>query len=73
MSGKTSKTLHHRGRVAALTRSRSADDPELVEERRKLNAASLEDHIRRVVDAAPKLTADQVEHLAAILRGGGPQ
>lgn len=59
-----------RARVASLTRSRAADDPDLIAARRNLKAARLEDFIRRTVEAAPPLTADQRDHLAVLLRGG---
>ena len=64
--------LHHeRARVAALTRSRTNDDPELIEARRNLTAEKLAAYIQRTVDAAPPLTAEQCTRLAAILQGGG--
>ena len=56
-----------RARVAALTRSRPADDPELVAARRDLVAARLEEHIRKVVAAAPPLTDEQKQRIAALL------
>ena len=60
-----------RARVAALTRSRPENDPDLLDARRELRAARLEDYIRRTVDAAPPLTDDQRDRLALLLRGGG--
>lgn len=62
---------HHRARVAALSRDRQPDDPDLIAARRNMRAAKLADHIRRVVDEAPPLTDDQRADLAALLRGGG--
>lgn len=62
-----SSWTHERARVASLTRSRSADDPELVAAKRNLRAVRLEDYIKRVVDEAPELTAEQRERLAALL------
>lgn len=59
-----------RGKVAALSRSRSADDPDLAAARRNLKAARLEEYITRMVAAAPPLTAEQRLSLAAILAGG---
>ena len=56
-----------RARVASLTRSRTADDPDLLDARRNLRAARLEDYIRRTVDAAPPLTSEQRDRLAALL------
>lgn len=63
----------HRAQVAALSRSRSADDPELIEARRNLKAAKLENYVSRVVAAAPPLTEAQADRIAALLRpvGGG--
>jgi hypothetical protein len=60
-----------RARYAALTRSRPADDPDLIDARRNLRAARLEDAIRAAVAAAPPLTDEQRTRLAAILRGSG--
>jgi len=60
-----------RARVASLTRSRKADDPELVEARRNMRALKLEEYVLRVVDEAPPLTNEQRERIAALLRAGG--
>lgn len=59
-----------RARVASLSRSRTADDPQLIAARRNLRAERLADHIRRVVDEAPPLTDEQRDKLATLLRGG---
>lgn len=61
---------HTRARVASLSRSRTADDPDLIAARRELTATSLEDYIRRVVSAAPPLTPEQRDRLALLLREG---
>ena len=58
-----------RARVAALSRDRDPSDPEFVDARRALTAASLESHIQRTVAAAPPLTGEQTERLVALLRG----
>jgi len=62
-----------RARHNALRRYRSEDDPDVLAAKRDLRAARAEDYIRRVVDAAPPLTADQRDRLATLLRpsGGG--
>lgn len=60
-----------RARVASLSRSRPADDPDLVDARRNLRAERLAAHIEKVVAEAPPLTAEQRDRLAALLRGGG--
>lgn len=52
------KSAQARRRVAALTAEADAADTELA------------DYIKKVVDAAPLLTADQRDRLAILLRGG---
>ena len=58
-----------RARVASLSRSRTPDDPDLISARRNLRTERLADYIRRTVDAAPPLTAEQRDRLAVLLRG----
>lgn len=60
-----------RARVAALSRSRKATDPELIDARRSLKASRLEDYVSRVVAEAPPLTAEQLDRVAVLLRPGG--
>lgn len=59
-----------RARVASLTRSRDADDPELIEARRNLRAERLAVHINKVLAGAPPLSPEQRDRLAVLLRGG---
>lgn len=61
---------HERARIASLSRSRSADDPELIEARRNLRAERLADYIKNTVDAAPPLSPEQRDRLALLIRGG---
>jgi hypothetical protein len=61
---------HHRGRVAALSRSRTADDPELVDARQNMRAERLAAYIQRQLAAAPPLSSEMIETLATLLRGG---
>ncbi|MEH3154177.1 MAG: hypothetical protein PGN29_02075 [Gordonia paraffinivorans] len=56
---------HHRGRVAALTRTN--DKKGLAAARRDLDRARLEAHIRRLVDAAPPITIEQRDRITAIV------
>lgn len=56
------------GRSAVLHRHRGADDPELLAARAAHAEAALVVHITRVVDAAPPLTAEQRDRIAALLR-----
>lgn len=58
-----------RAKIAALTRSRSADDPELVAARQRLKALRLAEHIKKAVATAPPLTAEQTTRLARLLSG----
>lgn len=57
-----------RGKVAALSRSRAADDPELVAARQDLKTGMLEEHIRQAVNSWPPLRAEQLDKLAVLLR-----
>lgn len=57
-----------RARVASLTRSRTPNDPDLLDARRDLAAARLEDYIRRTVEVAPALSDEQRTRLALLLR-----
>jgi hypothetical protein len=60
-----------RGRVGSLTRSRTDQDPDLVDARRDLAAANIGEYVRKVVSNAPPLTAEQQDRIAALLGGGG--
>ncbi|MCV7750891.1 hypothetical protein O3783_01265 [Micrococcus luteus] len=60
--------LRERGRVASLTRSRPADDPELIEARTNLAAEKLAAYVSAVVAEAPPLTDAQRDRIAALLR-----
>lgn len=60
-----------RARVAALSRSRKADDPQLIDARRSLKASRLQDYVARVIAEAPPLTAEQLDRVAVLLRPGG--
>lgn len=62
--------LHERARIGALSRSRTADDPELLDARRNLRVERLAEFIRKTVDAAPPLDQETRDRLALLLRGG---
>lgn len=68
-----SETLALRGRVASLSRSRPATDPDLIDARRDLAAAKLDAYVKKVVAEAPPLTDAQRDRIAALLcpAGGG--
>jgi hypothetical protein len=59
-----------RARIASLSRSRTADDPTLLEARRNFRAERLAAHVTKVVAQAPPLTPAQRDRIAALLRGG---
>lgn len=58
----------YRAKVAALTRSRPADDPELVEAQAQLRYLRAEEVIRKIVDAAPPLTREQRWKLSVLMK-----
>lgn len=51
-----------------LSQKRPPEDPELAEAQQNLRVARLADHIKRCVDQAPALTAEQRNQLAELLR-----
>ena len=57
-----------RAKVASFSRSRAADDPDLIAARRNLRVERLAMYIKRAVDSAPPLTAEQLDRLALLLR-----
>lgn len=63
-----SSPIHHRARVAALSRTKSPDDPALLDARRDLKAAKAENYISKVLAEAPPLTDAQRTRLAELLR-----
>jgi hypothetical protein len=69
----TGRRLLRRAGVATLNRDRTADDPKVLTAYRAFAEArrtdQVRDYIRRVVDAAPPLTAEQHDKLAMLLRG----
>lgn len=58
---------HPRARVAALSRSRTADDPELIAARRELREQRLAAIITKTVSEAPPLTEEQCARLTTLL------
>lgn len=65
------RVAHNRGKLAALSRSRTADDPELVGARDALREAVIEKHIEdaiaNAVAAWPPLTPEARDRIAQIL------
>jgi hypothetical protein len=62
---------HERAKIAALSRDREPNDPELLTARRNLRAEQLAVHVAREVAKAPPLTDAQRDRIAALLRAGG--
>lgn len=58
----------HRARVAALSRSRTAEDADLIDARRTLKAERLAAYVAKTVAEAPPLTDEQLARVAALLR-----
>lgn len=69
MTSSESTPARLKGRLAAIHRWQpDADTSEL---RRELRTATLAQHIKKVVDAAPPLTAEQRARLAALFSSAG--
>lgn len=59
----------YRAQVAALSRSRTPDDPDLIAARQNLRAARLEEHVQKALADAPPLSEDQKSRIARLLIG----
>lgn len=64
-----SDAQRQRNRVAALSKTRRAGDPDLTQAQADLAAVNLDSYIRTQVARAPRLTSDQRQALASLLRG----
>ena len=62
-----SHTFAARNRLNALQRYRAPDDPEVLDARRDLVAANVEQAAQRVADALPPLTPQQRARVGALL------
>ena len=60
-----------RARLAATVRHTPDDAATITQYRADLKVAGAEDYIRQLVEAAPALTRDQRQKLAAVLLRGG--
>lgn len=58
-----------RAKHNGLKKAHGPDAPQVLDARRDLAAARLEDYITRTVDAAPPLSSEQRDKLALLLRG----
>ena len=59
----------NRARVASLSRSRKATDPDLVQARTDLAASKAVAHVARILEAAPPLTDAQRTRIAGLIGG----
>jgi hypothetical protein len=64
---------HHRAKIASISRciaagERPVNDPELLNARRGLAAATWSDRIKRLVDESPPLCREDLEQIATLLR-----
>ncbi len=62
---------HERARVAALSRDRDSDDPDLIAARQALRGARLVDHVERIANDSPPptLTPAQRDTILAAFAG----
>jgi hypothetical protein len=60
-----------RGRLARLSKDLPAKHPDLVELRRAIRAKRLEEHVAKVVAGWPRLSDQQLDRIAELLRVGG--
>jgi hypothetical protein len=60
---------HRRAQVAASKRHHGADDPRSIQAASVLRETMLAEHIQRIVDSAPPLSAEQRNRLAVLLLG----
>lgn len=65
-----SPITRERAKVASLSRIHPTNHPDLLDARRRLAVANLEQYIGRVTADAPPLTDEQRDHLAALIRQG---
>lgn len=63
-----SSVTSERARIAALSRSRTSEDPDLVQARQNLKALRLEQYVRKAVNEAPSITDEQADRIAGLLR-----
>jgi hypothetical protein len=58
------------GKLASSTRHHGSESPQAQQYKRDLAAIQIEDFVRKTVDAAPPLTAEQRARIAALLTPG---
>jgi hypothetical protein len=68
MARQSADALHHKGRIAALTRSREPDDPELLAARESYWRASWSDRVEKLVAEAPPLCREDLQEIATLLK-----
>ena len=71
MAALSAEQCHHRARIAALSRDRDPNDPDLRDAKQSFAYAGLAEHAARVVAGWPQPTPEQLARVAAILRSGG--
>lgn len=72
MVAPSAESRHHRARIAALSRDRAPDDPEIVSARQLHDYSRLSDQAAKVVSDWPTPPPEVLEKVAAILRGATP-
>ena len=61
--------MHYRAKVAALSRDRAPDDPELLDARQKLREERLKEHIEKTVAEWGPVPPERLDRLNILLRG----
>lgn len=56
-----------RARIAALSRSRTPDDPDLIQARRALGLARTVERVRQAIEDAPPLDAETAARLRSLI------
>jgi hypothetical protein len=67
MARQSDEANHHKARIAALSRDREPDDPELLEARESYWHASWSDRVRKLVADAPPLSREDLQEIASLL------
>jgi hypothetical protein len=71
MAALSAAQRHHRARIAALSRDRDPDDPDLRDAKQSFAYAGLAEHAEKVVADWPTPPPEVLNRVAAILRSGG--
>jgi hypothetical protein len=68
----TPEKQYRRAVLGGMARRYPPDHPKVLEARRDLEFTNLADHVATVIAGFPKLTDEQLDHIAGLLRSGQP-